>query len=286
MNKPNKLSWAEMMAGAVARITWPLQGKRLSAVICAVLFVIGVAGGSLAWKKWGHLVAEDEHYRLTAENVDVTPQPAWIHSDVKAEVIRDGSLHELSLLDTQATVTIARAFKMHPWVANVERVRKHFGPKVQVQVQYREPVAVVLVPGGWLPIDAHGVLLPPDNFSKAQARAFPWISADRAAPAGPVGTPWGEQRVLGAARIAAALGQHWTELGLSWIIAPDSSANSSLSVASYELATRDGMRVLWGRAPGHETPNEPLAAEKIERLLRSPPASSSTGMPIDLRFKS
>ena len=285
MGGTKKLPWADMIAGAAARITWPLQGKRLGAIICAVLFAVGIAGGSLAWNKWGHLVAEDQHYRLTAENVDVTPQPAWIHSDVKAEVIRDGSLHELSLLDRQATVTIVRAFEMHPWVARVEHVRKQFG-KVDVRVQYRQPAAMVWVPGGWLPIDAQGVLLPPDNFSKAQARAFPWISADRAAPAGPVGTSWGEQRVLGAARIAAAFGQHWTELGLSWIIAPDSSANSSPSVASYELATRDGIRVLWGRAPGHEMPNEPLAAEKIERLLRSPPASSSTATPIDLRAKS
>ena len=62
-------------------------------------------------------------------------RPAWIHTDVKAEVIRNASLDAaLSVLDDNLTVNIAQAFALHPWVAKVTRVSKHHPARVKVEV--------------------------------------------------------------------------------------------------------------------------------------------------------
>ena len=54
---------------------------------------------------------------LTADSFEITPQPPWIHSDIKAAVMRDGSLAELSVLDPDLTKRVVQAFELNAWVA-------------------------------------------------------------------------------------------------------------------------------------------------------------------------
>ena len=57
-----------------------------------------------AYQQWGDVVLGDAKYRVTADTMDVVPpQPTWIYGNVKAEVIRDGNLQELTALDLQVT---------------------------------------------------------------------------------------------------------------------------------------------------------------------------------------
>jgi hypothetical protein len=239
----------------------------------ALAMIAGICGygWKMLWEKVRDHVAASSDYRLDPETIEITPTPDWIHANLRAEVIRDASLDgTLSVLDPELTVRIARAFGLHPWVAKVERVSKRYPAAVQVDLIYRRPVAMVEVPGpALLPVDAEGVLLPTEDFSPADARHYPRIAEIKTSPIGPVGTRWGDTRVSGAALVAAALGEHWDALKLNHVVASgrQSSLPGGRETDAYELYTKAGTPIDWGRPPGAEIPGEAPAASKIERLL-------------------
>ncbi len=240
-------------------------------IALAVIAGICAYGWNMLWEQVREHVAAASDYQLDPETIEITPPPEWIHANLRAEVIRDASLDgSLSVLDPELTVRIARAFGLHPWVAKVERVSKRYPAAVQVDLIYRRPVAMVEVPGpALLPVDAEGVLLPTDDFSPADARHYPRIAEIKTSPIGPVGTRWGDTRVAGAALVAAALGEHWDALKLNHIVPSgrQSTSPGARETDAYELYTKAGTRIDWGRPPGAEIPGEASAASKIACLL-------------------
>jgi hypothetical protein len=241
-------------------------------ILATVVLVAGCAfGWKLLWEQVREHVFASADYRLDADSIEVTPLPAWIHANVKAEVIRDASLESsLSVLDPELTLQIARAFGLHPWVAKVERVTKRYPAGVKVELAYRVPVGMVEVPGpALLPVDAEGVLLPTEDFSPVDARHYPRIGEIKTSPIGPVGTRWGDTRVAGAAGVASAVAPHWENLKLYQIVPAGRQANSlgGIETDAYELFTKGGTRIDWGRPPGAEVAGEAAAASKVARLL-------------------
>ena len=232
-----------------------------------------IAGFLYAWQRWGEPGLNPADYTVTLDRLVVTPQPAWIHADVKAEVIRSAGAAQLNLRDPKLVEELATAFALHPWVASVVRVQKRYPARVEVEVEYRRPVAAVEVASqnepGLLFIDAQGVLLPSADFAQGQAKDFLRIAAGNETPAGVYGTPWGSERIAGAARVAAAFEEtgdteikRWQKLKLYRIVPLQSSSGD----LSYELRTLSDVRIVWGAAPGSEAPGEPTADEKIAAL--------------------
>jgi hypothetical protein len=116
---------------------------------------------------------------------------------------------------------------------------------------------------GLLFVDAESVLLPSADFAQNQAKGFLRIAAGDVAPAGIYGSKWGDERIAGAARIAAAWGERFQTVGLYRIVAIESVGGEIL----YELRTQGETRALWGHAPGREATGEPAAEQKIATLL-------------------
>ena len=248
----------------------PFRG-RARLVVC-VLALAGLAFGCRwIWIRVREHVAARDDYRLTANDIAITDRPWWIRSDVRTEVLRDSGLanQPLSILDDGLVERIQRAFSLHPWVAKVVRVTKSHPAHVEVEVVYRRPVAMVEAPGGigLYPVHIEGVVLPSDDFSPTETRAYPWLSGIESSPLGPTGTKWGDPVVAGGARIAAALQPVWRELGLRSIhwLKPTAEADPS-APALYGLVTAAGYTIAWGAAPGSELPGEPTAEQKIARL--------------------
>ena len=190
-------------AGLAARML-PFLRQPYRRLFVVLLLAAGLTGGAYyGWQRVGPQVTQGSEYLLEPDQIEITPPPPWIRSDVRGETIRDGGLSGLSILDRELTVKIARAFSMHTWVEDVRRVRKEHPARVVVDLAYRRPVAMVEVTmndrPGLLPVDVNGVLLPPGDFSAEQARDYLRVSLADATPAGPVGTPWGDPRVDGAA---------------------------------------------------------------------------------------
>ncbi len=239
-------------------------------MVGAAILLAALAGGSYAvWQQVrGHVMAGEE-YQIDPARVTITPPPAWIHADVKSEVLREATFEgPLSLLDGDLTVRMASAFSAHPWVAHVERVSKHFPAGLDVVLSYRKPVAMVEVEGGAgaLPVDGDGVVLPTQDFSPADADAYPRIGEIHTTPAGDVGTPWGDECVVGAAQIAAALANDWKTLGVFRIVPAGQKSGRSGVEPVFSLMTHSGAKIGWGRAPATSMPGEVPAVEKIAQL--------------------
>jgi hypothetical protein len=237
--------------------------------VLILLLLVGLLVGAwyIAWQFVGPRVLADPRYRMTAEDVEITPLPPWIHSDVRGEAIRGITLSgSVSIMTDELTQRVADAFGLHPWVAKVVAVRKFHPARVKVELEYRRPVLMVEVPGGLLPVDVQGAWLPSGDFSPIEANGYPRLVGINSAPVGPVGTRWGDARVVGAAEIAAAIGPAWSTLGLQRIATSAASISTAGEEYTYEVTTRGESRVLWGHSPGGSGAGEVPPAEKVARL--------------------
>ena len=258
-------------------------------LLCAAL-VLAIFCGSwyVVWRQVRGRVMSSAEYFVTAESLEIPPLPEWIPSDIRAEVLRNASLEgRISALEEDALPRIAAAFSLHPWVEKVRRLAKRAPARVVVELEYRRPVLMVETPAGLLPVDARGILLPSDDFSPVERAGYPRLVGVNSVPPVMPGEPWGDARVVGAAEIAAAIGSAWQELRLS-CIAPSILAGSAAPPGEpvYTLVTAEGVKAVWGCAPGVNAPGEPPPAEKIARLrqyLRASSVLDSPGAILDLR---
>ncbi|MFO0903050.1 MAG: hypothetical protein U0939_08630 [Pirellulales bacterium] len=265
---PRPSLWASLLQV----VTFPLRGAVATFSAFLILLVIFAGGFGYAWQRWGGLVRNHPRYVVGPDQLVVTPRPEWVKADVESEVLRDGGLSSLTLLDPQVTVKVARAFSLHCWVSEVRRVRKEYPSRLVVELEYRKPVAMVEVTTngqrGLLPVDGKGVLLPPQDFSADQTADYVRIAVGETLPAGSPGTAWGDPEVAGAAAIAAALGNTWRAASVYRIAslpAPETSRGRMVE-PQFALLTRDGVQIVWGHAPGHEAGAEARAADKVARL--------------------
>lgn len=216
-------------------------------------------------------------YRIGPEQVTLNPPPRWIPGDLVQQVFERAGFSEAeSLLDDTLSERVAAAFYTHPWIEDVVMVKKSFPARLQVQVVYREPVAMVKGVDGFYPIDRHAVLLPPGNFSVDDTRRYPVIEGVSTVPVGRLGEAWGDPVVAGAAELANVLIREtedgardswWKKLELQAILVPRRLALSGgQDQLEYQLRTLGGSEILWGRAPTTRHPGELAVAQKLQRL--------------------
>jgi hypothetical protein len=142
---------------------------------------------------------------------------------------------------------------------------------------------------GLFAVDNQGVVLPHDDFSTADARQYPRIAGIRTSPLGPVGSPWRDAEVTGAAQVAAALRHDWAKLRLARISPGGFIGAGRTSDTQFNLTTHRGTTIHWGRAPGAARVGELSAGEKLAQLLELVARYQSlddvpkSAQPIDLR---
>ncbi len=270
MSAAKRNSWTISFLGSLFRGRMGLPPGSWPYVLFAALVLALVIAAHLAWKKWGTEISADAKFRLSLNDVQITPQPKWIAGDVRSEVFQDSALGELSVLDPQTTEKVANAFARHSWVEKVKSVTKSAGPRVVVELEYRRPVAMVEVwsdgaPGLWA-IDGSGVLLPTAGF-ESKTQNYLRIRIEDLQPFRAIGVPWADQRVLDAAKIAQLWADDWQKAGLYRIVAVRQSARGQQPHV-YELHTRSGTRVIWGQAPDSETAEQIPASQKLAKLLQ------------------
>ena len=242
--------------------------RRRAALSAALVLAACLFFGLRLWDRFEGDVLIRPEYALAAQQIQITPPPAWIRADIKAEALRGGNLHApLSIVDERLAERLAKMFMLHPWVAGVERVTKHYPSHVTIDLIYRRPRAMVEVPGGLFPVDDQAVLLPSEDFSPVDASQYPRIAGIDSQPLGPVGTAWGDANVQAGVRIAVALAEVWCDLGLH-SIRRAMTGGESPAQPHFELVTNNGAVIPWGRAPGSEAPGETPVAEKVTRLKK------------------
>lgn len=244
-------------------------GRRMLAagfLICGL-----VAATIVGWKYFGGKITAQPDYIIQEKDIQTTPAPEWVKADIRNQVFSKEPMENLSVLDRQLTVKIAHAFADHPWVARVVRVSKYFPAQVVVDLNFREPVAMVevLIDGeaGLLPIDKDAVLLPTEGFTEADTRKYVRIAVADAFPTCDAGETWKDQRVEGAVQVANLLKDHWQKIGIYRIVATIANNPSVGRRPSLELQARNGSRVFWGAAPKADDPIQTKEAAILAKKL-------------------
>jgi hypothetical protein len=254
-------SFSDPSSGGMARLLWR-QRSLLGAV---GILAGGCIAGWVAWQQLGGVLERNADSLLTGETIEVVGIPDWITSDLKWQALRSASLDTpLPLDDPSLERRLARAFDMHPWVAQVVKVETRHPAAATVTIRCRVPVAMVRVQGGLLAIDAEATVLPSADFTPEAAAEYPLITGITTSPRGPEGSPWGDRTVAAGAALTAAIGPEWQKLGLTECRAiPAGDANGGVW---WELLGVDDLVIVFGRAPGEEQPGDASAATKIARL--------------------
>jgi hypothetical protein len=254
-------AWLRALAGTAV-------GPGRTFTLSVLLIAVFLLGWYFVWQHVRQHALASDRYTVTLEKVEITPLPAWIHSDVRADVFRNASLDPpLSILDDDLASRVDNAFSLHPWVNKVERVTKRADGTVKVDLVYRRPVCMVEVAGELVPVDIEGVLLPSGDFSPIEKQSYPCLAGVDTRPMGPVGQRWGDIRVVEGAEIAAALGPAWQQLRL-YRLQPLLSPGPAPAERWYELVTRAGTRVLWGAPPSTKAADELPVSDKVARLVQ------------------
>jgi hypothetical protein len=178
-------------------------------------------------------------------------------------------------LDQQLVLQVKQAFGVQPWVRRVLLVNKRYPSTVEIELEYRRPVAMVEIPAGMfpdynyeglLPVDQEGYLLPVE-VSEQEAQRYPKIGGIDSSPAGPPGNPWGDPRVAEAAEIVLLLEPLWEPLGLYKVeVPPRRSPIDGPLPEDFVLVTRQRRRFQWGSAPGKERAGEERGVDKADGL--------------------
>lgn len=251
-----------------------IKAPTVLAFLWPVLLVIGCF---IAWQRWGAVHVGQRYYSLELNQVALTPQPDYIQTEVAKWVFDATDLKSLSLMDVQATAQIANAFATSPWVENVLRVQKTSDGRVDIQVIYRRPVAMVEVISdhpeveglSYFPVDAKGTLLPTEDFSQANTKEYIHLVIKDSYPISDTGSSYGDTRVSDAAGLAGILHPLRDRLPISEISVVPRAPHEEGPV-TLVLKFANERSVVWGRAPGKELAGEPSAKEKLQTLINNP----------------
>ena len=258
--RPQPLFWKHVATG----IRSLPRAAILSMVGPLLLCVLGYFG----WRYYGAPKLDMAYYALKKENIHVSAQPRWLkNTNVLDEVFGGSSLANLSLLDGQTSVILARAFDAHPCVQKTASVHRMAG-QIMVNLEYRMPVAMVRCPShesnkadDFFPVDAASVVLVRKNFTNEDVPQYIWIYHGIDEKVGELfeGKPFGDSGVEKAAKLCA-------------LLLPYREAAKITRVYVYksrwlELETEKGPRIQWGSAPGEELLGEQSAQAKLKRLI-------------------
>lgn len=252
-------------------LDWALRPRILGALTLAMLFVVVIPSIPSLWPT----VSQNAKFQMSVDCIDLSPATRWTPHDIVESVAKDHpDWNDRSLLESSLAADLAAAFAKHPWISKVDRVEKTRQGRVVVQVTYRTPVAMVETHRGLYPVDAEGVLLPPNDFSLAESAQLPHLRQIRSMPSGPAGTKWGDPLVVSGAQLCVALmpegnlESHWERYGLEAVVAPVAVLDPAETFPEppvFELLTQRGRRIIWGRPPGDDS-LEPTIAQKLGRL--------------------
>jgi hypothetical protein len=276
MSNPVARSTSDHADGSVSwsRLLESLAKIPKIALVSVIGPVVLLVAGYLLWVNYGAQHLNKSLYGVHAENIILTPQPAWIKSPVLTEVFEGSDLGRLSTLDRQMSAAVWNAFRAHPWIRKVFRVQKLAGAQVRIDVEYREPLAMVYceLPNtqgsnssrqesqlqkpastltvqsnqtsdrmiSFLPVDVDGVLLPTKDFKPEQVPQFMLIYAQSANPIGLVGGEYGDARIKEALLLCRLLKDVREKMGIEKVYVYPDPASEGPSNWTLELRTKLG----------------------------------------------
>jgi hypothetical protein len=212
---------------------------------------------------------KDERFQVPFAAIEFTATPSYVPHDFLSQVRTATQLPDL--LDTRAPELarlVERAFGRHPWVASVQRVVVQPPRRIQVQVQYRVPAAVVIIGPDHFLIDQNSYLLPRGPETAGVEASLLLIHGLAAPPLVKPGQRYELADLIPAAHLAGLVSSKRERWNLAAIEVGSDPVQPDL-----RLRTKQGTIIVW-ESLGDGSPaensrsrgNETLAAEKIRRL--------------------
>jgi hypothetical protein len=249
-----------------------------------------IASAMALWKDQQHNLVDAKRFQLTPDRIEVNLPDSLVGTDVKDEFFRR-LMSPPSLLATDLVPAAARAFEQIPWVEYVNSIEK-VPAGLKVNLTYRTPVAVIDVrETPQFTIDKFGFVIDESvvdqDVRKTLLRiAVPHLNRSRIPE---TWQRWEDNRIRGAASIAAFLKGQNREFGLYWIVSFQIDGTSDSAEQLFELwPASHGAKLIWGMPSETASQYEVSPEQKIsairEFVLKSGPLDAQTGnKKIDVR---
>lgn len=246
-----------------AKILRSQLGKPRRLIAAALVFAVG--GVIITAPQWLPDLNGRPEYQVKADLIKITPPPEYIPTDFLDKVLKESGLPEtLSLLDPDLIPDVVKAFQSNAWVQEVVHVRKAYPGELTVELRYRTPVAMIRFRDGRYPVDAQGVVLPPEDFTPTIAARYPEILNAPIEESVELGKPWNNPLVCEAAQLLDQLHAQVKEYHLTGIEVP--LVDSKGIPGPFVLKTKGETEIVWGWGPHHDRLGQVSTRLKIERL--------------------
>ncbi len=148
-----------------------IRTRRQFTLNLTVLLVLGI-GGAVGYSFIRKYVDQKLTFPVDAPQVVLKNRPVWMSDFLVDQII--GSVQPLtarSAFDQQMLVNAYDILKHNPWIKDVRQVRRTYGKKpgdtIEIDCDYRAPVALVRYGDVYALVDAEGIKLP-ELFSTGQ----------------------------------------------------------------------------------------------------------------------
>ena len=227
-----------------------------------------VVGVCLLWRA----VADRQEFVVRPADVTLTSKWARI-PEMKRDFLatdRSGILRSrgVSIFTDGLCEDVAQAYAASPWVRRVLLVAKEFPNRLDVQLELREPYALVQVGGKCICVDEEGAPLSPQVYDLSPQRIaslVPVITLNGDCPVPNAGRPWKQPEVQEG---LAMVRLYRKDLARSVPVHEIQVQGAENAAVMATLCLDSGPRVQWGQTPaGPRSPVEISTAQKTTALL-------------------
>lgn len=271
-----KQSWpAELIEGLTIR------GVLLNPTFLLISVTIAtIAISNHLWLEHRSTIVDLENFRLTKDKIRINDQPPWGDRDLNELLLDELNVNQTDTLLEPSLINLSLSvFRQVGWVEDVKRIEKSKAG-LNVELQFRIPIAAVELNRnnvkGWplkkperlFPVDRSGMIMPDEL-----VHVIPLLRVTVFEPGQftnlETWTPWPDERIVEACRIADFLTPHWQALGFHRITTlrlPSEPFNEDIP---FELWTdrAAATKFVWGNPPGKEAEGEVNAAQKLQLLI-------------------
>ncbi len=134
---------------ALKALAYLFSGKNERMLIAQALFFLALCGAlACLWTSLKPAILEQPEYTIDpAKDIRLWNPPPWIQANFINEALEylpaEAKQKTFNSLDKALVPNLIRAFSDHPWVERVEKIVVSFPARVDVELKFRSPIALV-----------------------------------------------------------------------------------------------------------------------------------------------
>jgi hypothetical protein len=223
-----------------------------------IAIVLTLLIGGILYAVDRHL-SEPESYLVEFKRIEIPALPAYAPATLLTDVQTQNQFPDT--VDTREPMLLKRlkeGFEKHIYVERVERVALLSSKRIEVRMNYRVPVALVMIRNAQIPIDRNGVILP--AVPGLEAELLPIYGVNNL-PSGLVWTFWASPDIVAAGQLAALIESERERMRIVAIEVGGDRLQHDL-----RLVLEHGTRIIWQDVGGPPKEGTPTNGQKLRHL--------------------